>query len=267
MRVVLISEPASELTAVTLLYRLAESDHEVTLCVRVDEDRTPLHERGLRGWWRRMTQPRVAAEETAAHAPLLAELRVAGFTPRSLAAACEELDTKLLPTRNAAGDGLMMEISSHAPDVIVRLSEVGALSSLAPLATHGVLTAHRGPFPAIHGATELEWTLFHGVRPTLTISRVPTWGGEDEAATVVAQRTLKRDAADLDVYHGMLEYACVEAVIECLEKLSALEEGALPETAPTAGLPAMATPLREVVLRWLAEGRTPTRDPDALEVV
>jgi methionyl-tRNA formyltransferase len=59
-----------------------------------------------------------------------------------------------------------------------------------------VLNAHDGPLPAIRGVSALEWALFLGIEPEITLHRIDA--GIDTGGVYLRRRLVREDADDLD---------------------------------------------------------------------
>lgn len=272
MRIVLIADDATELAAVDVLYRLAESEHEIALVV--DHRNAPAAPVAVRrrARWERLNAERVIEE--APHAGIVAELHVRGIESRTLAHACDALGLSRRRSRDFLDDGLLLEIEARGPDVILALFQDPALQRLAPLAPEGLLSVSAGAGGAPGGACAAAWAVLMGKPPAVLVIHRPSWADGDESdgegdgdgygdgvgygygASSASHSIFFSGPMDLRRLENRLELELVTVACNAVDQVArGAGIGDQPVDAATESVGVMAEPLREVVEVWLGSGR------------
>ncbi|MGE3180696.1 MAG: hypothetical protein AB7N71_03635 [Phycisphaerae bacterium] len=195
---------------------------------------------------------RVAGKSDRRSLALEPALRAGGMLDCSLAEACEKAGTKRMKCADVNDDGVLLELSSQDLNFVVRLSHVGDALTLAPLATHGLISIHTGDYPHVAGEDGARWALMRGAKPSVVATRTPAWVEFDEPCEPIVRKQAKCATAGFEECFGELDalaVACVkEAVVTTMRDSDAVV-GALLDRPPSRP-GKMAQPLVEVLEAW-----------------
>lgn len=179
-------------------------------------------------------------------------LRSGGMHELSLGEACDKAGAKLMKNVDLNDDRVLMELSSQDLNFIVRFTESGDVLSLAPLATHGLITVQAGDYPNVVGEDAARWALMRGVKPSVVATRTPAWVEYEEAHEPIVRHEAKCTERGFDACFGELDalaVACAkEAVVATMRDSDAMV-GALLDRPP-ARPGKIAEPLAEVLEAW-----------------
>lgn len=199
------------------------------------------------------------ADETAVYSNRLDEL---GVGHRSLRPLCRELNVPLQIVRDIHGAESMQFIERHRPNLAV-YSGAGILrGALIDAFPDGILNLHCGPLPHIRGMNAVEWSLYLGIQPEVTLHKVDK--GIDTGAILESQTVAVRPAESL----GTIRARTVAAGIDLLlHELPNVERWQTIHNPPRHGRQyfTMAEPLKQLVQSWLDRGITPVGSSDTID--
>lgn len=271
MRLAITCGYSRSLHAIALIHRLAQEGHQVALCLRVGTlslARVRFYWRQLGGnGLRRKLATRVWSggkrslehrDETTA---MRAYLRDRGITSQTTGEACRSAGAREQVVRSLNGAPALDALRQSSVDLIIYggggiLSQ--AFLDAAPL---GVLNTHGGPLPQFRGMNAGEWALFHGVRPTVTAHRVEA---AVDRGPILFQREVPIEVWKHGIAYGRGACTCevVEANVDAVQRMAAGEISAQSQREFEGRVfSVMASPLIDVVERWIAEDRIPYTDP------
>jgi len=269
MRIVVTCAYTKSLHAVALIHQLSAQGHDVVACLNVRMLNLPRLRFYLRqlGWrnllrkvWDRLivgdAESPSAAEEVV---PMLEYLSENAIRSRSVSEACKRVGVQEVKVSDLNSRKSLQVLREAQADLVVYAGGGILREEFLALPKLGVLNAHSGPLPQFRGMNSSEWTLFHGVRPTVTIHYIER--GVD-TGPIFFQRPIPDDAwTTIARGRGQAVRVSVEALIEAVNVIAEGNIHPAPQD-PKEGRQffVMAEPLLEVLQRWLDEARTPVMD-------
>ncbi len=199
------------------------------------------------------------ADETAVYTNCLDEL---GVGHRSLRPLCRELDVPLQIVRDIHGVKSIAFVRRHRPDLAV-YSGAGILRGmLIDAIPDGVLNLHCGPLPHVRGMNAVEWSLYLGIQPEVTLHKVDR--GIDTGAILASQTVAVRPAESLGTIRARTVVAGIDLL---LRELPHIDGWRTIHNPPRQGRQyfTMAEPLKQVVQAWLDQGITPVGSSDEID--
>ena len=268
MRIIVTSGYSRSLHAIALIHRLAEEGHEVVAGLEVTTmsvARVRVYVRQL-GWRKLLKKVRATSggrfagaarvgQEIAPVQEYLDEHRISSSTVR---AACHAVDARHIRVSSLNSPDAIQAVRELRTDVIVYSGGGILRRGLLEAPRLGVLNAHGGPLPHFRGMNAGEWSLFHGVSPTVAVH----WVNEGvDTGPVLFQRPVPVEAwVDIERGRGVAARVGVEALIDAVQMVAADNAPATPqERADGRQFYVMAPPLLEVLQAWIRQGRTPLK--------
>ncbi len=255
MRIVLTTDCGRDLATIALIHRLTAEGHSVVLVVerRGFSLQGFVQGGGWQNWWRNLlTRPQqdVAQEGQAA---LIRALDQEGVVDRTVEAACARVSAKHMRIACVNHDSALMELAAQRPDLVLCLGSqtVSADGLNIPF---GVLRVCTAAPEHVDGADPLSWSIVSGHSPCVSIvSVVPGMPvGEEHARRAVPVDGVQSLAA----LRAAAQLTALELVPSVVRDLAAGDSAtdSLDLHGAETYAP-MATALREVVDRWVADGR------------
>jgi methionyl-tRNA formyltransferase len=263
-RIVILAGHQRSLASIALAETLARLPHdEVSLAGVISV--SPYSINQLRTWRRRfgsqiakkiLSQFGMAGgsqfvDESVVYSKRLEQL---GVAHRSLRSLCRQLDVPLRVVREINSVHTIKVIKQLQPDLAV-YSGAGILRKpVIDSFAYGILNLHCGPLPHVRGMNAVEWSLFLGLQPEVTLHKIDT--GIDTGA-VLASRTIDVAAGDA---LGTIRARTVLAGIDLLvAKLPTIDERPTILNPPQQGRQyfTMADPVKQLVQTWIDQRITP----------
>lgn len=270
MRIAITAGYGRSLHAIALVHELAAAGHDVRLALQarvLNVARLRYYIRQL-GWRklkdkiRSRLSPASGGHFAAEVAPMRAYFQERCIVSATLAEACRRVGARHVAVAAMNTPKAVNAVRDADIDLVVYAGGGILRRSFIESPRMGVLNAHGGPLPCFRGMNATEWALLHGVRPTVTVHFIDT--GIDTGPVFFAKLIPLEPGASIGELRGRGTRAAVESL---LEAVTLLAEHALQPTAQVSAAGrqyfVMAEPLLEILRRWLADGRTPTRDADS----
>ena len=144
-------------------------------------------------------------------------------------------------------------VTSLSPDCAI-YSGAGILRKPIIQASKKVLNIHCGPLPLIRGMNAVEWTLFQGLIPEVTLHYIDE--GID-TGKIIASRKFKLKTEDsLERLRGLSVVTGLKLLIDFLNDIHAFKEK---ENFTEIGYQyfSMAEPIKFHLRKWIKSGKTP----------
>jgi hypothetical protein len=183
-------------------------------------------------------------------------LAAEGVRHRRLDRLCRDLGVPFHLVTGLNDAGCLRLVERYRPDAAVYTGGGILREPLIGSFPRGILNLHCGPLPHVRGMNGVEWALFFGFRPTVTLHYIDA--GIDTGAVVAEQALEVARGEPL----GRLRARAVLAGLDLLaEHYDALPSGQGPRrpNPPHQGRQyyAMSEPLKELVQGWVDQGITP----------
>lgn len=232
MRVVLTSGFFKSPHAIALLSELRNQGQDVCLCVCVRSFQRKralqyLRHYGLATLWRKVRARMLSApggpasgDDTAGIRAFLRERNIAYPTVN---AACAALGVDYLAVDDLNSPATLSAIRERAPELAVYSGGGILRKAFIACFPRGVLNAHSGPLPFFRGMNVLEWSLWHGVAPAVTIHYIHA--GIDTGDILASRPVLVEPGDDLDNLRSKAIRIGVEALLEVAADLATFHAG------------------------------------------
>lgn len=190
----------------------------------------------------------------------LKRLDTAGVPYRNLATLCKERGIPLCGVKALNGTDCLAVVQRLRPDLLIYTGGGILREPLLLLPRLGTLNMHCGPLPHVRGMNGVEWSLFLGLRPTVTLHYIDK--GID-TGSILAWRTLEvAQGEPLGGIRARTVLAGIDLVLERLSDVAAEKHPTLLNpTTKGRQYYAMAESLKGVVQTWIDRGLTPLLDP------
>ena len=176
------------------------------------------------------------------------------FKASSLSNLCNHLEIPFHIVRDINCSNSVELVKSFQPDLAV-YSGAGILRKGIIQAGGQVLNLHCGPLPEIRGMNAVEWSLFHGLDPEVTLHYIDE--GID-TGKIISSRRFNVEAGDsISVLRGRSVATGIELLIDSLNNWDAQSVRANPLEEGRQYF-SMSETLRLQLQAWIDQGKTPT---------
>ncbi|GMU82747.1 MAG: hypothetical protein AMXMBFR47_26180 [Planctomycetota bacterium] len=235
MRIAVTSGYSKSLHAAALVVALKRAGHDVGLCLNVrvlSAGRLRFYTRQL-GWRRLWSKFRSrtlddAAPKTAGRGeiePMRDWMRENRIEETNVPDACRASGTKLVNVADLNSPAAIAELKNYRPDLVVYAGGGIVRKPFLETPRIGVLNAHGGPLPRFRGMNAAEWSVLHGVPPSVCVIFLDA--GIDTGPIVLEKPIPLEPCVDVPTLRGWGTRMSVVALLEAVEKV------AQPDFTPT----------------------------------
>lgn len=228
MRIAVTSGYSKSLHAAALIVALRRAGHDVSLCLNVrllSAGRFRFYARQL-GWRRLWDKFRSRTRDsdlskTAGRGeldPLRDWMGENSIDAASVTDACRIGGTTLHHVADLNCAAAIRELKSRRPDLVVYAGGGIVRKSFLETPRIGVLNAHGGPLPRFRGMNAAEWSVLHGVAPSVCVILLDA--GIDTGPIVLETPIPLAPCVDVPTLRGWGTRMSVIALLEAVEKIA-----------------------------------------------
>ncbi len=264
MRIAVTSGYSKSLHAAALIIALKRAGHDVGLCLNVrllSAGRLRFYARQLgwrRLWGKFRSRTRAdAAPKTAGRGeiePMRDWMRENRIEETNVPDACRASGTKLVNVADLNSPAAIAELKSYRPDLVVYAGGGIVRKPFLETPRIGVLNAHGGPLPRFRGMNAAEWSVLHGVPPSVCVIFLDA--GIDTGPIVLEKPIPLEPCVDVPTLRGWGTRLSVVTLLEAVEMVAQSDFTPTPQDR-SAGKQyfIMAAPMLPIVERRLAAMR------------
>ncbi|MFP6692193.1 MAG: formyltransferase family protein [Pirellulales bacterium] len=199
------------------------------------------------------------ADETTVYSHWLKEM---GIGRRSLRTLCSDFEIPLHVVRNINDarsvhliDRLHSNLAVYSGAGILRKAVIDAIAG-------GIVNLHCGPLPHVRGMNAVEWSLYLGIQPEVTLHKIDT--GIDTGPVLASQTVAVQPGEPLGTIRARTALAGIDLLLRQLAEVGAQPPIHNPKFQGRQYY-TMAEPVKQLVQSWLDQGVTPVSSSDQIE--
>ncbi|MDB2639678.1 formyltransferase family protein [Akkermansiaceae bacterium] len=263
-RVVIYAGRRRSVATVLLIWALANRTPSVSIVGVVCP--SEFNWKRIRGWYRRFggkvigkvltelgLRGAVKGSFNEEHEILRARWRHCKINTTSVSKICKLMNIPFRVVRHINSSEAAETVKHFNPDYSI-YSGAGILRSQILQAGRQVLNLHSGPLPAVRGMNALEWSLFLGLQPEVTLHYIDE--GID-TGRIISSAKIKVEVDDkIGRLRGKAVLSGIDLLVDSLNEWELRKER---ENPPSAGKQyyLMSETLKDQLQVWIKQGKTP----------